>query len=515
MPSNRKIKGLRFSNKQLFVIYPVQSNEQNLDLDFYHLLSFLKSNSIKYQWVNYDLSATADHYAAEFNRRFKDDIIFLYVPDITLLNKISDCLARLKKNNSFIMIGGHPAITAYAFEILSLEDSIDVIVRCPETEKVLSRLLKGLREQKELESLEGITFRQKGTGKIITTQSPLLSEDLDYLYNSDCEFLEQKLIDGDWYPLVTSRGCNRNCQYCFYQIPYRLNHKAGTNFWRARSAKKIVDEIETLIPMGINQFVFFSEQFFHPAETARATGHVKEIANEILERKLQPKLTCIAKAPELLRNFDSLLTLKDAGLEMVNIGIDSGLERFHQMYETGSCVQDNIEILKQMHTYHFNFNINFIFFDPFLSIAEIEKNLEFLEGISIYFSHLSKPYCVYLYGALKSVLRLQHGMPIIQKLRENNLVTEPPDFSSQPSIRFKDPRVKKIYSIYRLIDKNLLPSFKSRFESKEPIEKSLFPLLVMKKISTDVIENKVGSIPGYIFEAAAFLKGLQKNEAGR
>lgn len=161
-----------------------------------------------------------------------------------------------------------------------------------------------------------------------------------------------------------------------------------------------------------------------------------EIANEILIRKLKPKFSFTAKASDLVGTFDCLFILKEAGLELVEIGIESGLQRFHRIYKTGTSVHDNLEVLKRMHKHLFTFDISFVFFDPYLTIEEILVNLTFLEKISSYFSHLSMPYGVYLdSGILNSNLILRYGMPIIQKLKEDNLVIETPDFSSHPLLR--------------------------------------------------------------------------------
>lgn len=495
--------------KRLVIIYPVLSNKQEMDVEFLLLRSFLQSNEIMYEMLYYDLSAEENSYLIEFTEQFKEDLIYLHISDITYFFKLGSFLKRLKKNNSFIIIGGFTAITVKATDILNLFDSIDVVVRNPESEKVLVRLINGLHENRDLLSLEGITFRQHGMNKILTTPSSPLSENLDDIYLS--EFPEQALSDDDWYPLVISRGCNHDCQYCGLQVPYRINYPPGTNFWRGRPVKKIVDEIERLIGRGKYKFAFYCEQFFNPEDASPLNDYAIEIANEILKRKLKPRLSLIAKSSALVRNIPGLLALREAGLEMVDIGIDSGLDRFHQMYETGSSVWENLEILQRMHEHCLHFDISFIFFDPYLTIPEIEENLAFLEKISEFFSHLRMPYSDYLISrVLKNVLILKHGMPIIQKLKQDNLVVEYPDFSSHPSLQFKNPQVEKIYSIYKAIDKSVIPFIRPYLKNKVLIDKNpslnLFPLKVIKKIVNDVVDDNPTSISRYILEAASYIK---------
>ncbi len=369
-------------------------------------------------------------------------------------------------------------------------------------------MLAGIEYNKSLAAAAGITYKQNDSGEIITNPSPPLSEDMDYLYGY--EFLKEKIPEKDRYLVVSSRGCNYDCSYCGLQVPYRLNHEHRTNFWRARSAKKIVDEIGNIVSMGIDKFSFYCEQFFSPGE-AGSKKQAEEIANEILKRRLKIRFSFITKAAELLKNFDSLFILKEAGMENVDIGIDSGLERFHKFYRTGSGKKENIEVLKRMHRHGFNFDISFIFFDPYLTIDEIKDNITFLETVSGYFSHLQKPFSAFLEPSiLNSVLILRHGMPIIEKLKQDGLAVDYPDFSKHPEIRFKDPRVKKIHEIFTIIEKNVLPSIRHYYIDKAMIEQNgslaLFPLRIMEKITNDVVENRVASMPKYLFETAVSLK---------
>lgn len=495
----------------LVIIYPFLSKKQKMDVYFHLMLSALQSNGITYEVVYYDLSSMDAEGRLEFTGQFKEELIYLHISDITYFFKLGNCLTELKKNNSFIITGGFPTITVKATDLLNQFDSIDVFVRYPEAEKLLVRLINRVHEKRDFESLEGITFRQRSVDKIVTTPSPPLSNKFDDINLQ--KSLEPEISGDAWYPLVVSRGCSHNCQYCGLQVPYRMNYRPGTNFWGGRPVEKIVDEIEGLIDRGKNKFAFFCEQFFKPKEIS-LTGDPDAstaLADEILKRKLKPRLSLIAKSSELVRNFPGLLALKDAGLERVDIGIDSGLERFHQMYETGSSVRDNLEILKRMHKHRLNFDISFIFFDPYLTIHEIEENLIFLENISEYFAHLELPYGDFLITrVLKNALVLRHGMPIMQKLKHDDLAVEYPDFSNYPSIRFRYPLVEKIYSIYKAIDKSVIPFIRPYLKNKELIEKkpflNLFPLKIMKKIVSDVVDDRVTFIPKYVLDSAAYLK---------
>jgi radical SAM superfamily enzyme YgiQ (UPF0313 family) len=200
------------------------------------------------------------------------------------------------------------------------------------------------------------------------------------------------------------------------------------------------------------------------------------------------KFKFIALAGDLKRNLQSLFVLREAGLDEIQVGIDSGAPRFHEMYRTGSTVQDCMDVLRFLHENRFKFNISYIFYDPYLTIPEIKETIIFLKTLKEYFSHLELPYSAYLDSRiLNSALILRYGMPIIQKLREDGLLVEYPGYSAHPASVFREPAVKNIYRVYRQVNETILPKIRHFFYDKELITYfnnnfELFPLMVMEKI---------------------------------
>ena len=496
-------------DRKLFVIYPTPTDKNLFDTDFYTLLSFIKSNRIKYQRFKLNFKTDRAVYFKELAEKIKNEVVYFYISDLIYLDKIRKFLSVLRKYNPLIILGGAPSITIKAVDILNHFNSIDIIVRAPEDEKVLVYLVKGIWKNRDWEFLKGITFRKSGSNKVISTKNLPLSKDLDHLSNFG--IYDEKFSCNEWYPIITSRGCNYNCQYCGYQVPYRVDYETGINFWRKKSEKKVVDEIESLISKGIKKFSFRCNQFFTPKELSEENNSAVLIAKEILKRKLKLKFNFSLKSSEIKRNFDSLFLLREAGMETIDIRIDSGIGQFHQIYETSSNVNDTVEVLKRMHEHGFNFDISFIFFDPYLSIDGIKKNISFLGSIEEYFSHLSLPYSAYLDSrVLNSVLILRYGMPIIRKLKNDNLVVESPDFSNHPAAKFNDSKVKYVYSIYKALNKTALPRIRPFYYNKILVEKynfiNLFPLRLLEKILAFVVENKFEKLSDYVQYVETYIK---------
>ena len=96
--------------------------------------------------------------------------------------------------------------------------------------------------------------------------------------------------------IQTKRGCPFDCIYCTYPII------EGRNV-RLRSPKRICDEIESLVELGINNLFIVDNEFNFPVE------HAQFVCHEIIHRKLKIKWSGYAnpkfiqpRLVELMRN---------------------------------------------------------------------------------------------------------------------------------------------------------------------------------------------------------------------
>jgi hypothetical protein len=332
--------------QELIILYFSISREQPREVEFYALLSFLESCRIKRACRHVNIDDIAAHPYSGPLREITGSLIYMHLPDLVYLNKIRPLLPILKHNHNLTILGGDPAIGIKAIEILDTYRDVDIVVRAPESERVLAALVQACGGHRQWTTVEGITFRNPGDGHdIVSNENRPLAGDLDHL--SSLGMAERGIFDSQWYPLITSRGCQYDCQYCGYQVPYRTDYQAENRYWRMKSHEKVVEEMAYLVAKGVCRFVFHCHQFFNPGITPD-TG-ILAIAGEILNRKWQVAFRFSAKAGEIRKNQDSLFILRAAGLAEIDIGIDSGSRDFHQTYQTGSGVDDNIEVLAFLH----------------------------------------------------------------------------------------------------------------------------------------------------------------------
>ena len=160
-----------------------------------------------------------------------------------------------KKRGKIVVMGG--------FHTTFLDDDaiktgfVDCVVR-GEGEEIMVQIAEALEDGRTFNDIPAITYKEKS--KIVRNPGLGIVENIDKL-----PYPARDLIKIDQYPttvagkkatsVLTSRGCPFNCSFC-----------AVTKFsgikWRARSAKSIVDEIQTILKKGWAKAIVFVDDNF-------------------------------------------------------------------------------------------------------------------------------------------------------------------------------------------------------------------------------------------------------------
>lgn len=113
-------------------------------------------------------------------------------------------------------------------------------------------------------------------------------------------------------PLVTTRGCPYNCNFCGGPIIWKRR-------FRMRSPKNVVDEIEMLMKRYGVKEIFISDDNF-----TLIKEHAIGICNEILERNLNISWACPNGVRVDRLDRELLQIMKKAGCHLIGLGIESG-----------------------------------------------------------------------------------------------------------------------------------------------------------------------------------------------
>ena len=219
---------------------------------------------------------------------------------------------------------------------------VDFIVRF-EGEFTFPELIKAIEHGSDVGNIKGIAFRnEEGVAMKNKDRSPIA--DLDALpfppqrffnpenyvkYSSPVRFKGKKMSKLKSRNLMASRGCPFNCRYC-----------SVTKYWhgycRLRSAKNVVDEMETLHEnYGINHFNFFDDTFTFKPE------RVVNFCKEILKRKMDVCWECVTRVDFVTK--DMLSWMKKAGCLSISYGVESGspavLEAINKKYTRNQIVK--------------------------------------------------------------------------------------------------------------------------------------------------------------------------------
>jgi len=271
--------------------------------------------------------------------------------------------------------GGHFPSLRYEY-ILRQVPELDSVVRF-EGEITLAELVQCLIQGRDWHGVAGIAFRD-GDRCVATQPRPLIA-DLDQIPFPERPFESGLTVLGrKASPLMASRGCSRACSFCsirqFYgQVPGRKV--------RIRKPGRVVEEMRALHhDHGVSIFLFQDDDF--PVwgdfgrrwvgefiQALRAAGMGREVLWKISCR-------CDEVEPELFTR------MRDAGLYVVYLGIESGNPAGLRMLHKRLTVEDNLRAVGILQDLEIAFTYGFMLFDPSSTFTTLRQNVAFLKRIT-------------------------------------------------------------------------------------------------------------------------------------
>ena len=206
-----------------------------------------------------------------------------------------------------IFCGAH--VTALPHETLK-NACVDFVV-LGEYDLAINNICKMISEgRNDFESIKGIVFRKNGLIKVNPGQEVIKNlDDLPIPERDELPVLKYNEPLSRNFPnarIVSSRGCPFHCIFCIEPF---INGK----LYRKRSVNIVIDEIMMLIQKyGVKEVVFDDAIF--------TIGRAKEVANEILKRKIKIAWSCWM---EWNVGFEDLKLLKQSGCVALKFGIET------------------------------------------------------------------------------------------------------------------------------------------------------------------------------------------------
>jgi anaerobic magnesium-protoporphyrin IX monomethyl ester cyclase len=273
---------------------------------------------------------------------------------------------------SHFTIGGHFPSLCHD-EVLKLFPELDSVVRF-EGEHTLVDLVDRLLSNRNWRETPGLAFLKDG--QVAESEPRALVQDLDSLPYPYRPFEPEQIGGFPTLPLLASRGCARRCSFCSIHTFYRT---APGKVVRVRKPEKVVEEMLYLREHHNTRVILFQDDDFP------LWGQVgQRWADELVERMYDAglvdrmiwKISCRAEYVE----YELFRKLRDAGLFLVYMGLESGTEQGLRVLNKQMSVEQNLAAVRTLKELELNVSYGFMLFDPSSTFESIRENLGFLRN---------------------------------------------------------------------------------------------------------------------------------------
>ena len=272
----------------------------------------------------------------------------------------------------FTMGGHYPTLSPN--ETLKAAPELDSLVRY-EGEHTLLEIVRALESGGDWRALDGVVWR--GNGVAVANPPRALIHDLDSLPYPERDFQPMVVLGRAIMPILASRGCARTCSFCSIHTFYR---SAPGKVVRLRKAAEVVREMTLLHETdGVTVFLFQDDDFplFGKKWRAWAGEFVDELHRAGLPGKVIWKINCRADAVDA----ELLARMRDAGLFLVYMGLESGTEEGLRTLNKEISVEQNLAAVRLLKSLGIRFEFGFMLLDPGSTFASVRANVGFLRQI--------------------------------------------------------------------------------------------------------------------------------------
>jgi len=388
----------------------IRKEFQTEHLGIASLKSYLMHNGYKADILDTSIEELSVTEAVHYVLKIDPDILGISLLEATKHDGIS--LIKLVRTNGFkgkIVVGGYFATYA-SFELLRDFPEIDFVVR-GEGELTLKELCDNVLGTTDTSVIDirGLSYRDRGS--IVENPARALIKDLDMLPAVDRKYAKKILNQQSNLRIYSSRGCWGRCSFCDINNFYRSS--PGRN-WRKRSIKHLVDEIQDLIKTyGDNYFIFNDDQFLSKGKFSYK--YVNELAAELKRREMKIKFELMCRADTI--DKETMILLKNIGLQRVFLGIESFNEAQLIRYNKGISVYKNIKSLITLYKLKIDVITSVILADAHTTLIELLQHFYILYRLRK--RYFNSSYCRI---SINNSIEVYRGSDIYRQYKTNGLL---------------------------------------------------------------------------------------------
>ncbi len=247
----------------------------------------------------------------------------------------------------WVVLGGiHP--TSCPDECL-MEPYFDIVVR-GEGEETFYELICALRQNRGLESIRGISYKQNG--QILSGGDRPLVEDLDSMPPFPYHLFESnRSLYKEFGIIVSSRGCPYRCIFCSSRNISHYNY-------RSHSLERVINNLDVLINKYNQSHISFLDD-----NILSDKARFYKIVDFILKNNYQKRASfyICARGRDIDEEFCGRIA--PANFELA-INFEAGTNRMMKFIRKGETVEDNIRAVLTAKKYGINVTTVFIFGFP-------------------------------------------------------------------------------------------------------------------------------------------------------
>ena len=309
------------------------------NLAVYSLRTYAKSKGVDTSIAEYTINQTLDSILQDLYKR-KPDLLAVscYIWNIT---QVEQLLADFHKVCPEVPIWlGGPEVSYQAETYLQAHPEVTGII-CGEGESTFTELCKAYQENKSIQNLSGIAYREPD-GSIHKSESAGLMnlDDIPFCYE-DLEEFENRII---YYE--SSRGCPFRCSYCLSSIDKRV---------RFRSLSLVEKELQFFIDHKVPQVKFVDRTFNARKDHAMAIWkYISDHDNGITNFHFEV-------AADLLTQEElELLSAMRPGLVQLEVGVQTTNEKTLQAIQRKTNLHkiwENAEYIHKCQNIHLHLDL--------------------------------------------------------------------------------------------------------------------------------------------------------------
>lgn len=346
-------------------------------------------------------------------------VIGIAIPQGTyqLALKLLDSLRA--RGSSALVVLGH-ALPTYMPEVF-LDRYPEAIIVAGWAEDAFNKLISEVRlGSQHFDSVPNLVFR-KGGQVVSTSTSPDVRMPKPVRLQPDRIFAR----------VEASRGCHYDaCTFCT-RPPRAFN----ASRWCRRSPEDVIADVAELKRAGVTTFTFTDEDFVgSDLEGALAIAkRLQRIGGMHFSFSCRVSNVWAETDTPRERSLrrDVFAALREAGLSLLFLGVESFSDSQLHRYGKGTTAADNLQAIDVIQGLGVTMELGFILFDPFLSIDELRENIAALERTG---------HWQYV-GNLLDRLRIQRGAPFEKLARSRGALTIFDAETMETAYAFEDPWV--------------------------------------------------------------------------